>query len=89
LARMTKCLLAMSEKFGRPVDVDIQHWWDNSLYILGMQPYSFEINRSMDSDIENKGARKKSKKRLIFKFYKQVLFYFRNKQHTATLISNK
>ncbi|GAC39673.1 hypothetical protein GPSY_4062 [Paraglaciecola psychrophila 170] len=43
----------------------------------------------MDSDIENKGARKKSKRRRIFKFYKQVLFYFRNRQHTATLISNK
>jgi glycosyl transferase family 25 len=84
-----KYLLAMSEKFGRPVDVDIQHWWENGLYILGLQPYPFEINHSMDSDIENMGARKKSKRRRIFKFYKQVLFYFRNRQHTATLISNK
>lgn len=84
-----KYLLAMSEKFGRPVDVDIQHWWENGLNILGLQPYPFEINHSMDSDIENMGARKKSKRRRIFKFYKQVLFYFRNRQHTATLISNK
>jgi glycosyl transferase family 25 len=56
-----KYLLAMSEKFGRPVDVDIQHWWENGLYILGMQPYPLEINHSMDIDIENKGARKNQK----------------------------
>jgi len=84
-----KQLLAMSDKFGLPVDMDIQHWWENDLYILGMQPYPFEINHNMDSDIANKGARKKSKRRRIFKFYKQVLFYFKNRQHTANLISNK
>jgi hypothetical protein len=33
---MTKYLLAMPEKFGRPVDVDIQHFWENGLYISGM-----------------------------------------------------
>jgi hypothetical protein len=33
---MTKYLLAMSETFGRPVDVDIQHWWGDDLYILGL-----------------------------------------------------
>jgi glycosyl transferase family 25 len=84
-----KQLLAMSDKFGRPVDMDIQHWWENDLRVFGLQPYPFEINQSVDSDIENKGARKESKRRRIFKFYKQVLFYFRNRQQTAILLSKK
>jgi glycosyl transferase family 25 len=82
-----KHLLAMSEKFGRPVDIDIQHWWKHDLRVFGLQPYPFEINESMGSDIENMGGRKKSKSRRMFKLYKQVLFYFRNKQHTTTLLS--
>lgn len=82
-----KHLLAMSEKFGRPVDMDIQHWWESDLKIFGLQPYPFAINESIGSDIENKGARKKSKRRRIFKLYKQIIFYFRNRQQIATLLS--
>jgi hypothetical protein len=41
----------------------------------------------MDSDIENNGARKQLKKRRIFKFYKQILYYFKNRQQDAILIS--
>ena len=84
-----KKLLAMSEKFGRPVDIDIQHWWESDLRVFGLKPYPFEINQNMDSDIENKGSRKKLKRRRIFKLCKQLLFYFRNKQHTTILLSKK
>lgn len=70
-----KRLLAMSEKFGRPVDIDIQHWWESGLCVFGVQPYPFEINKSMGSDIESKGDRKNSKSRRMFKLYKQVIFY--------------
>lgn len=80
-------LLAASEKFGRPVDVDIQHWWESGLRVFGLKPYPFEINQNVDSDIEHKGQRKKSKTRRIFKWYKQILFYFKNKRHTAILLS--
>jgi glycosyl transferase family 25 len=84
-----KLLLKMSEKFGRPVDMDIQYWWESNIYVFGLQPYPFEINQKIDSDIENKGSRKKSKKCRMCKLYKQVLFYFRNKQQTATPLSNE
>lgn len=84
-----KHLLAMSEKFGRPVDIDIQHWWEGGLQVFGLQPYPFEINQSMDSDIENKGERKKSKVRYFFKMYKQVVFYFKNKRQRAALLPRR
>lgn len=32
-------LLARRQRFGRPVDVDIRHWWECDLDVLGVQPY--------------------------------------------------
>jgi len=61
-----KKLLAMSKKFDRPVDIDIQHWWESDLRVFGLKPYPFEINQNMDSDIEKKDSRKKPKRRRIF-----------------------
>ena len=71
------------------MDIDIQYWQENNIYVFGLQRYALEINQRIDSDIENKGSRKKLKKCRMFKLYKQVLFYFRNKQQTATLLSNE
>ena len=84
-----KHLLAISENFGRPVDVDMQHWWEGELLVYGLKPYPFAINQNVDSDIENKGERKKSNTRRIFKAYKQIIFYFMNKHHTLKLLSNR
>jgi glycosyl transferase, family 25 len=32
-------LLATRARFGRPLDVDLRHWWENDLVVLGVQPY--------------------------------------------------
>lgn len=32
-------LLAHRRPFGRPVDVDLRHWWECGLVVLGVQPY--------------------------------------------------
>ncbi len=32
-------LLAHRPPFGRPVDVDLRHWWECGLVVLGVQPY--------------------------------------------------
>lgn len=31
-------ILAMSERFGRPIDQDIRHWWLHDLRVLGVSP---------------------------------------------------
>jgi glycosyl transferase, family 25 len=32
-------LLASRARFGRPIDLDLRHWWENELDILGVLPY--------------------------------------------------
>lgn len=84
-----KRLLSMSEEFGRPVDIDLQHWWEDDLLVFGLKPYAFVINKDVDSEIEKKGRREQSKSRHFFKIYKQLLFYFKNKRETANLMSRR
>ena len=57
-------LLASSQPFFRPVDVDIQHYWERGIDVIGLEPRI--INKAnFDSDIaaasQNQGRGKKSK----------------------------
>jgi glycosyl transferase, family 25 len=36
-------LLATRARFGRPLDVDLRHWWENGLVVLGVQPYPVRL----------------------------------------------
>jgi glycosyl transferase, family 25 len=36
-------LLATRARFGRPLDVDLRHWWENDLVVLGVQPYPVRL----------------------------------------------
>lgn len=36
-------LLASRQPFGRPVDIDLRHWWENDLAIFGLQPYPVRL----------------------------------------------
>lgn len=51
--------LKMSEKFGRPVDQDLRHWWDYHWRILGIsKSLASHVDETSDID-EFKGQRKK------------------------------
>lgn len=53
-----KSLLASHQKFGRPVDVDIQHWWESDINVLGVFPPIVNILQSIQSDIDSQLTRK-------------------------------
>jgi glycosyl transferase family 25 len=36
-------LIAARQPFGRPVDVDIRHWWECDLEVLGVDPYPVRV----------------------------------------------
>lgn len=36
-------LLATRRPFGRPVDIDLRHWWENDLALFGVQPYPVRL----------------------------------------------
>lgn len=73
-------LLAASEQFGRPVDIDLQHWWEHELIVLGLKPYVFQVSEQFASDIDTLGLRKHSKTRHLSKIYQQLYFYLENQR---------
>ena len=53
-----KNLINTYGKFGRPVDEDIQHWWEANINVLGFLPSVVSPRKSTQSDIEEQGKRK-------------------------------
>jgi glycosyl transferase family 25 len=51
-------LLASRQPFGRPIDVDLRHWWEcDRLAVLGLEPAVIELDEtSLDSSIGTKVA---------------------------------
>lgn len=66
-------LLAATEVFSRPIDVELQWQSIEKLTTLGIRPPPFKI-RHLKSDIDNFGSRKKTKTRFLVRTYRQVLF---------------
>jgi glycosyl transferase family 25 len=58
-----KKLLAARNRFGRPVDDDIQHWWEADLNVLGMFPSVVHVIKNAESEIDNQGLRKNKSRR--------------------------
>jgi glycosyl transferase family 25 len=82
-----KRLLLASEKFGRPIDIDMQHWWEHDLRIFGLKPYLFEISNTAVSDIEGIASRSEVRRRPLLRIYQQLLYYFTNKRETRSLLA--
>lgn len=51
-----KQLLAATEKFGRPVDCDLQHIWETKVAGYSLMPYPFAQNCEQVSDIKARSA---------------------------------
>jgi glycosyl transferase family 25 len=82
-----KRLLRVSSRFGRPVDIDMQYWWEHDLTIFGLKPYIFNLNDSSESDIERIFSRKKAHSRSFSKILQQVYFYVENNNASKNFIS--
>lgn len=52
-------LLAATEKFGRPVDTDIQHFWEKGVEILSLLPYPIAQDMDFESTISAKKVKRK------------------------------
>lgn len=50
-------LLDSRQPFGRPIDVDLRHWWENALHIQGVLPAAIGLDEtSFDSSIGAKAT---------------------------------
>lgn len=81
-----KKLLAFSDKFGRPVDTDIQHIWETGVPAVSLMPYFIEQDLSFDSDIGKTAAGIKFKKHFFKRKKQQVVEKWHNRAATNQLI---
>jgi glycosyl transferase family 25 len=77
-------LLTSTKPFCRPVDTDLQHFWEHGIHIYNLSPYVIRQDMAYDSDIGHNrkayGQRKWQKLKL------QCMNFFRNKAATRTVI---
>jgi len=73
-------LLRYSEQILRPVDVDMQYWWEKNLNIFGLQPYPIKVNIGQKSTIDVDGSRKTSKRSVWRQIMSKYHFIKNNKR---------
>jgi glycosyl transferase family 25 len=57
-------LLDATNKFGRPVDTDIQHFWEKGIKVLSLMPYPIAQDMAFESTIS---AKKVTRKKYFWK----------------------
>ncbi len=76
-----KKLLASRIPFGRPIDVDLRHWWENQMVIRGLHPAVIALSsHSQTSSIGAKGDESRATVRLR-KFQVKLIYSLRNAWH--------
>ncbi|WP_100644104.1 glycosyltransferase family 25 protein [Alteromonas facilis] len=83
-----KKLLEHSLPIIRPIDIDLQYWWEKDLRIFGLMPYPAEPNVQQSSDIEVIAQRKKAVKSLTRKLSNMWQFYWLNRLHTKRRLAS-
>ena len=64
-----KQLLSATEKFGRPCDTELQHFWETKVKVMSLMPYVIEQDMTFESTISAKKIRRK--KRIFGKVIQQ------------------
>lgn len=77
-----KKLLAATDKFGRPVDTDIQHIWETKVPVFALMPFYIEQDMEFESDIAAV-SQKKEKKSLSKKLKAMMKEKVMNFIHTS------
>lgn len=86
--RGARKLLTCSERFGRPVDVDIQYWWKKNLQVFGLNPFIFSPANELPSDIHQQKTGKGYPSRRFDKLKQQVKFKWANYRATQVLLKH-
>ena len=84
-----KRLLASSKPFSRPVDVDLQYWWEKNIWVHGIQPYPFKSNSEGSSEIEKFSNRKAAKKSRLKKLGNKISFTLNTQRQAKKLIQRE
>lgn len=75
-----KKLLANSSKITRPIDIELQYWWESGLGVFGLKPYTVAPNTKLFSEIDKGQNRNKAKQSFPKKVVSGFYFLFKNKK---------
>ncbi len=73
-------LLGTSIKINRPIDIELQYWWESELSVFGLKPYVVKANHDEISEIDRNLNRKKAKQSFFKKIVSGFYFLFKNKK---------
>lgn len=74
-------LLKHSERVYRPIDIDLQYWWEKDLRVFGILPYAVTPDVSEDSEIDRRQQRRHAKHSLRQKWRNMWQLFWLNRQH--------
>ncbi len=80
-------LLAASEKISRPIDIDLQYWWEKDLRIFGLQPYPVMPKVGELSEIDQLKKRRGTRKYAWLKVRQQIAFLINNSKHVRARLT--
>lgn len=75
-----KKLLATSANITRPIDIEMQYWWESDLQVFGLKPYIAKPNLHSVSEIDRSETRKRAKQSFPRKVLSGFAFLFKNKR---------
>ncbi|WP_052691765.1 glycosyltransferase family 25 protein [Teredinibacter purpureus] len=67
-------LLESTQRFSRPIDVDLQYWWEKNIWIHNLLPYPFTPITNSVSEIDFFSKRKQSNKNRVKKIMNQLSY---------------
>ncbi|GLP95587.1 glycosyltransferase family 25 protein [Paraferrimonas sedimenticola] len=81
-----KQLLKHSAHFARPVDTDLQHWWERGVEIMGLHPFVFHAEDDVVSEIDTVSQRAKPKRHRLRRLAQQVGAWYKGFIETRKLV---
>ncbi|MDM7859283.1 glycosyltransferase family 25 protein [Alteromonas sp. ASW11-36] len=82
-----KKLLANTQCFHRPIDVDLQYWWEKQLDVFGLVPYAAVPRSDQVSVIDAQSSRNRAQRSQWQKLRNMWHFFWQNRYHTKHKIA--
>lgn len=67
-------LLAGSKRIARPVDIDIQYWWEYEINVYGLKPYPVDIDTTLESEINKLEVRNKQSSNKLLRIVNSIKY---------------
>ena len=86
--KAAKQLLQATSSFGRPLDTDLQYWWEKGIHIFCLLPYISTPDDKIASEIDSTGSHSRKKNIRFFKRQCiQFKKFFLNCHHTKRFLA--